>query len=120
MLLVSQGGSEGELLLRRRATAPTTVCRSPRREEGHQEDGEAQGPARHCGGVDPVDTVDANSQDYWAAYHVLKAAGQKLVDDDLFADIKRATEAGLNNHRTVVFGEEEEEEEEEGEEGEGQ
>jgi hypothetical protein len=49
-----------------------------------------------------VDTVDADSHDNWAAYHVLKADGQKLVDGDLFADIKRATAAGLNNHRNVV------------------
>ena len=65
------------------------------------------------------DTVDADSHDNWAAYHVLKADGQKLVDGDLFADIKRATDRGLNKHRTVVNDEEEEEEgEEEGEEGE--
>ena len=49
-----------------------------------------------------VDTVDADSHDNWAAYHVLKADGQKLVDGDLFNDIKRATAAGLNNHRNVV------------------
>ena len=69
-----------------------------------------------------VDTVDANSQDNWAAYHVLKADGQKLVDGDLFADIKRATRRGWPQqpHRTVVIGEVEEQEEEEGEEGEGQ
>ena len=65
------------------------------------------------------DTVDADSHDTWAAYHVLKADGQKLVDGDLFADIKKATDRGLNKHRTVVNDEEEEEEgEEEGEEGE--
>ena len=69
------------------------------------------------------DTVDADSHDNWAAYHVLKADGQKLVDGDLFNDIKRATAAGLNNHRNVVpverkAAEEEEEKrrEEEGEE----
>ena len=67
-----------------------------------------------------VDTVDADSQDNWAAYHVLKAHGQKLVDGDLFADIKRATDRGLNKHRTVIYEEEEEEEGEEGEEGEGE
>ena len=38
----------------------------------------------------------------------------------LVAYTKRATEAGLNNHRIVVFGEEEAEEKEEGEEGFGQ
>ena len=54
------------------------------------------------------------------AYHVLKAHGQKLVDGDLFADIKRATDSGLNKHRTVIYEEEEEEEGEEGEEGEGE
>ena len=53
-----------------------------------------------------VDSVDADSHDYWAAYHVLKAHGQKLVDGDLFADIKRATDRGLNKHRTVVSEEE--------------
>ena len=53
-----------------------------------------------------VDTVDADSHDNWAAYHVLKAHGQKLVDGDLFADIKRATDRGLNKHRTVVSEEE--------------
>ena len=74
-----------------------------------------------------VDSVDADSHDNWAAYHVLKAHGQKLVDGDLFADIKRATDRGLNKHRTVVSEEEgrkkrggkkkeEEEEEREGEE----
>jgi hypothetical protein len=36
------------------------------------------------------DTVDADSHDTWAAYHVLKADGQKLVDGDLFPDIKIA------------------------------
>jgi len=54
-----------------------------------------------------VDTVDADSHDNWAAYHVLKADGQKLVDGDLFADIKRATDRVLNKHRTVVNEEEE-------------
>ena len=29
-----------------------------------------------------VDSVDADSHDNWAAYHVLKAHGQKLVDGD--------------------------------------
>ena len=67
-----------------------------------------------------VETVDANSHDNWAAYHVLKAHGQKLVDGDLFADVKRATDRGLNKHRTVIYEEEEEEEGEEGEEGEGE
>ena len=63
-----------------------------------------------------VDTTDADSHDIWAAYHVLKAHAGKLVDGDVFADINRATEAGLNNHRTVVLEEEEEEEGEEKEE----
>ena len=36
----------------------------------------------------------------------------------MFADIKRATDRGLNKHRTVVNEEEEEEEGEDGEEGE--
>ena len=63
-------------------------------------------------------TVYANSQENWAAYHVLKADGQKLVDGDLFADIKRATDRGLNKHHTVVNEEEEEEEGEDGEAGE--
>ena len=50
-----------------------------------------------------VDTVDADSQDNWAAYHVLKRhTGNTLVDGDVFNDIKRATAAGLNNHRNVV------------------
>ena len=48
-----------------------------------------------------VDSVDADSHDNWAAYHVLKAHGQKLVEGDLFADIQRATDRGLNNHRNV-------------------
>ena len=75
-----------------------------------------------------VDTVDADSHDNWAAYHVLKAHGQKLVEGDLFADIQRATDLGMNKHRTVVSEEDEKKseeekkkrEEEEGEEGEGE
>jgi hypothetical protein len=53
-----------------------------------------------------VDTLDANSQDNRAKYHVLKADGKgkdvKLVDGDVFADIKKACEMGLNNHRTIT------------------
>ena len=60
-----------------------------------------------------VDTVDADSHDNWAAYHVLKAHGQKLVEGDLFADIQRATDRGLNKHRTVVSKEDEKKSEEE-------
>ena len=60
-----------------------------------------------------VDTVDADSHDNWAAYHVLKAHGQKLVEGDLFADIQRATDLGLNKHRTVVSEEDEKKSEEE-------
>ena len=55
-----------------------------------------------------VDTVDADSHDNWAAYHVLKADGQELVSGDLFADIKRATDSGLNRHRTIIYESEEE------------
>ena len=55
-----------------------------------------------------VDTVDADSHDNWAAYHVLKADGQVLVSGDLFADIKRATDSGLNRHRTIIYESEEE------------
>ena len=128
--LVSQGGSDGELPLRRRATAPATVCQ-------HLLVCSLVGDTcvtslrsvtlvcRSAGWT--VDTVDADSHDNWAAYHVLKAHGQKLVDGDLFADIKRATDRGLNKHRTVVSeedGKKSEEEkrkrEEEGEEGEGE
>eukprot|EP00936_MAST-01D_sp_MAST-1D-sp1_P000500 g500.t1 len=58
-----------------------------------------------------ADTVDADSHDNWAAYHVLKADGQVLVSGDLFADIKRATDSGLNRHRTIIY------ESEEGEDG---
>ena len=60
-----------------------------------------------------VETIDANSHDNWAAYHVLKAHGQKLVEGDLFADIQRATDRGLNKHRTVVSKEDEKKSEEE-------
>ena len=66
-----------------------------------------------------VDTLDANSQDSREKYHVLKADGKgkntKLVDGDVFADIKKACKMGLNKHRTIIYepGEEEEEEEEE-------
>ena len=63
-----------------------------------------------------VDTVDANSQDNREKYHVLKADGKgknaKLVDDDVFHDIKKACEMGLNKHRTIIYEPEEEEEEE--------
>ena len=71
-----------------------------------------------------VDSVDADSHDNWAAYPVLKAHGQKLVDGDLFADIKRATDRGLNKHRSEeeekISEEKERKREEEGEEGEGE
>ena len=56
-----------------------------------------------------VPLLYADSHDNWAAYHVLKAHGQKLVDGDLFADIKRATDSGLNRHRTIIYESEEEE-----------
>ena len=70
-----------------------------------------------------VDTLDANSQDNREKYHVLKADGKgkdvKLVDGDVFADIKKACEMGLNNHRTIIYEPEKEKEgEEEGEGGE--
>ena len=73
-------------------------------------------PCWHAGGqrrrrAAPVDN--------WAAYHALKAHGQKLVEGDLFADIQRATDRGLNKHSTVVSEEEEKKSEEEGE-GEGE
>ena len=67
------------------------------------------------------DTLDANSQDNREKYHVLKADGKgkdvKLVDDDVFADIKKACEMGLNNHRTIIYEPEKEKEGEGGEDG---
>ena len=43
----------------------------------------------------------------------------KLVDCNVFADIKKACEMGLNNHRTIIYEPEKEKEgEEEGEGGE--
>ena len=41
-----------------------------------------------------------------------KGKDVKLVDGDVFADIKKACEMGLNTHRTIIYEPEEEEEEE--------
>ena len=74
-----------------------------------------------------VDSVDADSHDNWAAYHVLKAHGQKLVDGDCLLTSRGATDRGLNKHHTVVSEERKKKSEEkkrkreeEGEEGEGE